>query len=231
VLPSFSLNPQQVLEQSDEAYLPSQGKMQMRMYSYENEQLKREYAFEIFFKGSDKYLLLIKNPPVMRDQAQMRTGDTIWHYLGKIRRLRRISARSLFLDTAFSQEDVMYSTLSRLYSPTNMEESTLEGVPCYVLSLVPRDKENAYARITAYVNKATFFPLKRIYYSYGGDALKELSVVRIDQQAGRTTCVEVVVKDLVRKGMSTRVVFDCIDQDAPIPDRMFTPEYLEYATR
>ncbi|MCX7656867.1 MAG: outer membrane lipoprotein-sorting protein [Treponemataceae bacterium] len=201
------------------------------MYNYENDQLKREYTFEIFFKGSDKYLLLIKNPPVMRNQAQMRLGDTIWYYLAKIRRLRRISAQSMFLDTIFTQEDVMYATLSRLYIPESMEETVVDGVICYVLTLVPRVDGNTYAKIKAYVDKNTWFPVKRIYYSYGGDPIKELTVLRIERQKDRTSFLEMVVQDLIRKGTYTKVVFDMIEQDAVISDKMFSPEYLEYVTR
>lgn len=227
----FGLTPEEVLSLSDASFVPEQAKMRMVMYNYENDEFKREYHFVVFLKGGDRYLLLFKDPPVIRQQAQLRVGDVIWHYLGKIRRMRRMSARAVFLDTVFTQEDVMYTTLSRLYAPSSMKEVTWKGKECYLLTLVPNDEGNAYARIEAYVDKATLYPVRRVYYSYGGHPIKELEVIQIRKEGSGTSYVELVVRDLVRKGMSTRVVFDEIDVTADMPDRMFTPEYLEYAAR
>lgn len=225
----YGLSGEEILIKSDSAFIPEMATMKMRMELYNNNSYIRYYEFSCFLKGNNKYLLIFKDPPIVRKRAQLRVNDVIWNYLGKINKTTKISARAMFLNSVFTQEDIMNTTLNYLYRVDKVETVKYKSIKYYKLSLISRNNNSAYYRIETFINAKNFLPLKRDYYSYSNNKIKEMEIKSIKRESGKTKSVSLIVYDTLRPGRYTKVIFYNINKDVNLPDRMFTKKYMELA--
>jgi len=227
----YSFSGEEILKNSDSTFIPVMAKLKMRLELYEGNKYKRYYEFECYLKGNRKYLLIFKNPPIVRQRAQLRVGNVIWNYLGKINKTTKMSARAMFLDSTFTQEDIMNSTLNYLYKVEKTETVTLNQTRYYKLYLKAKSKKTAYYRIITYINADSLLPLKRDYFSFSNQKIKEMKILNIIRSKGKTKEISLSVYDTLRPGRYTKVRFYDIDTGVNLPDRMFTERYMELAAR
>jgi len=134
----------------------------------------------------------------------------------------------MFLNTVFTQEDIMNSTLNRLYSVSKGEKVIIDGIDLYRIVLKPKTKNGAYKQIITYIRTKNKILYKREYYSYTDELIKELYLNRIIKRNDIITGIELTVYDLIEKGKNTRVIFSDINPDVKLNPKIFDPRYLPY---
>lgn len=225
-------SPDEVLQRSDEAYLPQSAKLRLRIETYEDG--AREYweLLDVRMGGPGEYLAVSLEPRPARGQAQLRLDETIYHYVRNVDRMRQRSAREAFRATNLNQEDVMSQLLSQFYTAERVERSTAaDGRESYVLHLEARSRRVAYGSIEAEVDAETYLPIRRRYYTHGGDPIQDLVIDEIRTEKGEVSYVEFRMIDLLQDDLYTVVTMEEIDPDAEMPDHFFTQQYMRRAVR
>jgi len=218
-----------LLKKSDDAFFPKIAKLTVIMKLYNHNKYSRFYELTCFVKGNRKYLVIFKNPPIVRRRAQLRVGDKIWFYMGKINRTSEMSAKASFSESVFTEEDVLSTSLGYYYNLERVDEVELNGIKVLKLSLKSLIKKTAYYRVESFIDSKTFLPIKRIYYSFSNHKIKELNVVEIKKKDNILQYVHMIMYDSLRKGRYTEVEFKDFEYLDNLSDRIFTKRYMEIA--
>jgi outer membrane lipoprotein-sorting protein len=131
-----------------------------------------------------------------------------------------------------SYEDTIDNdTLSARYTPTLSGSEIWSGGgvnhDCWILELAAKKKTESYPRQKLWVDKSSGDMVHCEQYALSGAKLKEYSLLRIEEQAGKRYPAEAEIKDLLRKNSSTIMRMKNIILDKPIADSIFSTRNLE----
>lgn len=148
--------------------------------------LARDYGAD-----SRKVLALLDPPEVKGttflswDYADPAREDDRWLYLPALKRVRRIMGESrndTFMGSDFTYDDLGDRSVDE-DDHRLLGEETLEGVDCWVVESVPKDKTERYTRKKIWVRKGADLPIRVEYYDKDG-LLKVLRVLKARLQDG-----------------------------------------------
>jgi len=119
--------------------------------------------------------------------------------------------------------------LGYYYNLAKTEEIVENDKKMLKLSLVSPSKETAYYKIDAYIDAETYLPIKRYYYSFSGEKIKELKIDELKKDKSGLSYVKMTMTDLLRKGVYTIVEMQNFKNNIDLNDRMFSKKYMEIA--
>jgi outer membrane lipoprotein-sorting protein len=157
-------------------------------------------------------------------------ADDRWIYLpslGKVRRVAASEGGGSFMGTDFSYDDI--SSASRgveLDTHTFLLDDVLGGSPCYVIQSVPKDSSYQYSKMIQWITKDSSITLKLELYDKRNALVKTVEMSGIKEIQGRAT-VTITKITTHAAGTSTTINMDIVKYDDPIPEIVFTTEYLE----
>lgn len=224
---TFAAEEMNILQKSDNAFFPNEAKFKFRMEDYENNKFKRYYLFNGYIKGSDRYLLVGKEPAIFKGTVQLRVGDIIFYYLKRIDKTNQVSARVAFYSSLLSQEDVMSTKLSNFYNLETYTPKQIDGNNVYMLTLIAKSKEVAYYKIVSYINSNNYLPMKREYYSFSGQKIKEMIIDDLQIMDGKLSSMKFTMYDCLRKELYSKVIISDFEYNKAIPDIFFTKTYMK----
>ena len=193
-----------------------------------------------FEGGEQRYYIYFHRPSDVRGTTFMvwrypETDDDRWIFVPAINLVRRIAAsdaRSSFVGTDFSYEDVSGRDVGaddhRL-----LREETVTGRPSYVVESEPV-RASDYARRVSWIDTATYLPLREEYYDVQGALFRVFTTdeIRDVTTGGRTipTAVRRTMEN-VKTGHRTEVTFLEIEYEVGIEDDLFTEAGLRRPPR
>ncbi len=187
--------------------------------------------------GEQKYFMYFYQPADVKDMTFMvqkhpgRDADR-WLFVPSINMVRRIAARdksSSFVGSDFSYEDVSGRNIDDDKHELVKEEK-LDNKDCYVVKSTPKAADVDYAYKTAWIDKATYLPLKEEYYDKKGDLYKTFSANEIKTIKGFPTITKRTMKNAL-SGHRTDVMFLKADYDLGIDDSLFSERFLKQPPR
>ena len=165
--------------------------------------------------------LTIENPGKDNDQ---------WIYLpslGKVRRIAASEGSGSFVGTDFSYDDI--SSADRKADLDNhkiVREEKFRDRDCYVIESVPKDANYQYSRMLQWIDKGSFVTYKIELYDRRGNQVKTLEILELKEVQGRLAAMVTKMTTLAA-GTSTSLNVLDLRYDAPIPEGVFTTNYLE----
>jgi len=143
-----------------------------------NTRLMKNKRFEIKDDG-DKSLNRFLKPGDIKGTALLtyehKVGaDDQWLYLPALKRVKRISSRNKsgsFMGSVFSYEDLASFEVEK-FTYKFIRETSLKGVPCFVIERYPVDKNSGYTRQIVYLRKDNYQFKQIDYYDRKSDILK-----------------------------------------------------------
>ena len=165
--------------------------------------------------------LTMENPGKDNDQ---------WIYLPSLKRVRRIAASEgsgSFMGTDFSYDDI--SSADRKVALDNhkiLREEKFKGGDCYVIESVPKDSGYQYSKMIQWIDKGNFVTHKVELYDKRGTQVKLLEILELKEIQGRLAPVVTKMTTLAA-GTSTSLNVGTLKYDDPIPEGVFTTNFLE----
>jgi negative regulator of sigma E activity len=95
-----------------------------------------------------------------------------------------------------------------------------------VIQSVPKDASYQYSKILQWIDKNTLITLKIDLYDKKNALVKTVEMSGLKEIQGRLTATVTTMKTHAA-GTSTVITMDIVKYDDPIPERVFTTEYLE----
>jgi hypothetical protein len=157
--------------------------------------------------------------------------DEMWIYLPALKRTRRIVTSEKgksFMSSEFSNADMTSSPLSD-FTISHLQGSGQEDLWLLESKPVSTSKADEYG----YSRKVTTLGIKDMrlrgidFYNFDGILFRTIDILGYQPLEGREGYImtEMVVKNLIN-GRSSKIKYDEIDTSQPVPDNIFTVEYL-----
>jgi len=159
------------------------------------------------------------------------SADDRWIFLpalgGEPNRIGAADGSKSFQGTDFSNDDI--SSASRnadLDTHTMIREENLNGKPCYVIQSAPKDSSYQYSKMVQWIDKETKITMKVELYNKSGVMVKLLEILKVEEVQGRLAIMSTKMVTVADK-TSTTLNVEKIEYDKPIPDSVFTREFLK----
>ena len=165
--------------------------------------------------------LTIENPGKDNDQ---------WIFLpslGKVRRIAASEGSGSFMGTDFSYDDI--SSVDRkadLDTHKTLREEKFRDKDCYVIESSPRDTNYQYSKMIQWIDKSNFVTYKIELYDKKGSQVKLLEILELREVQGRLANMVTKMTTLAA-GTSTSLNVGMLKYDDPIPEGVFTTNFLE----
>jgi len=165
--------------------------------------------------------LTIENPGKDNDQ---------WIYLpslGKVRRIAASEGSGSFMGSDFSYDDISSADRdANLDNHRILREEKYQGKDCYVIESTPKDSGYQYSKMIEWIDKDNFVTYKVELYDKKGTQVKLLEIPELKEVQGRLAPMVTKMTNLAL-GTSTSLNVSLLKYDDPIPEGVFTTNYLE----
>jgi len=165
--------------------------------------------------------LTIENPGKDNDQ---------WIFLpslGKVRRIAASEGSGSFMGTDFSYDDIASTDRKAdLDNHKILREEKYKDKDCYVIESMPRDGNYQYSKMIQWIDKGNFVTHKIELYDKRGAQVKLLEILELREVQGRLA-IMVTKMTTLAAGTSTSLNVGILKYDDPIPEGVFTTNYLE----
>ncbi|MDR0708675.1 MAG: outer membrane lipoprotein-sorting protein [Spirochaetaceae bacterium] len=211
----------------------------VRMVTTAKDGSTREQLLDQYSKddasGRSRAVIVFQRPPGVRGTRFLTLenagrGNDQWIFLpslGKVRRIASSEGSDSFMGTDFSYDDI--SSASRdadLDTHSLVREETYNGRACYVIESKPKDPSYQYSRMVQWIDKDSKISYKLELYNRRNAPVKTVEMSDIRDVQGRPT-VHVTRMTSLAERTSTTLFVDIIKYDDPIPESVFTTNYLE----
>jgi len=147
--------------------------------------------------------------------------------LGKVRRISASEGSGSFMGTDLSYDDISSSNRDvNLDTHKLLREDSFQGNPCFVIESVPLDKNYQYSKMVQWIGKDTYLPWKVELYNAKGRMIKVLETLETAEKQGYFSPMRRKMSTL-DEGTSTEIITDILKYDDPVPESVFTDNFLK----
>ena len=157
-------------------------------------------------------------------------ADDRWIFLpslGKVRRVASSEGSGSFMGTDFSYDDI--SSTSRnadLDTHTLVREEVYGGTNCYVIQSVPKDSSFQYSKMVQWITKDAYIITKIELFDKRNNHVKTAEMSGLKDIQGRKS-ITVTKMTTLGTGTFTTITNEIVKYDDPIPEQVFTTQFLE----
>src|SRR5690606_5352022 len=189
------------------------------------------------FPDGDRTLTVMLGPEGARGIAYLTmspaNGPAVEYlYVPVVRRIRKLVPAEnyqSFLDTDFSYADLGMLPLETTNELLGTE--VIDGRKAYKVQSIPTSVIQTwyYARTVTWIDAETLLPMRREFYSPAGEVFKVETFGSVSKVDGVPTPLQIRMQTLASNTSSTLDV-TAIDYDVELPDELFDPEKLRFAS-
>jgi hypothetical protein len=196
----------------------------IKTYNKQNE--ISEIKYDVWYKGHDKSLVKQSYPLTSKGNLILMNGPNMWYYKPGSANPLRITPQQKLLGSA-STADIANMGFSFDYDAKLIGTDTSAGRSCYKLDLSAKDQSKSYQKITYYVDKSNFLPIKAEFLTISGRILKTAlysdykTFIENFQTPSRMTIFE----NIFNKNIYTSIEYNTIKRKE-FPDKYFNYNYL-----
>lgn len=231
----------EIIQKSQAAFFEAgkdfQARVRMTLITRDGQQRLRELTMlrKNYPGGEQRYFIYFHSPADVAGTTFMvykypGRDDDRWIFIPAINLVNRIAARdsrSSFVGSDFTYEDVSGRDLE---ADTHrlLKEEDVNGRPSYLVESIPKSSTE-YTRKLAWIDQASFLPLKEEYYDVQGALYKHFTAEDIKEVQSASGELPTVMKRTmvdIKTGHKTDVVFERIQYNVGIGDDLFTERYL-----
>lgn len=221
--------------------------------SFEDTDLSAEYRIEkrepggavsttiatIFRRDrADRFLVLIMEPTVDKGKGYLKIGDSLWLYDPVGRSFTFTSAKERFQNSSVRNSDFKSSSYAVDYRVTASTRQKLGVFDCTVLDLQATNDEVSFPVARIWVSDGDFLVRKEEDYSLSGQLMRITAIPTYQRVGGSWVPARMVIQDQLRArtvGGKTEYERTSVTISKPsikpLPDAVYTKDYLERVSR
>ncbi len=234
-----------IMEKVDARFDGDNGTSNMEMTLIDKRGKTRVRKITTFMKdfGEDTYrILFFKSPADVKDTGFLtydyddnEKDDDQWLYLPALRKTKRIATSDKsgsFMGSDFNYSDMTSKDLED-YDFKLLKEGEVRGAKVWLIESTPRSRdvidETGYTKSVIFVRQDNYFVVRLVHWVHGGNRLKYLDVVKLEQIDGVWTGLEVTMTTKQGKKTLHKTVlkYSGVKYNQNHDDNMFTIRRLE----
>ena len=225
------LTAKEILDRVDDLWRgnSSHGKMAMTITT---ENWTRTLEIEVWSQGKDKSLLRILAPKKEQGTTTLRSGNNIWNFLPKVKRVIKLPSSmmaSSWMGSHFTNDDLVKE--SRMAEDYNFEftfQGQREGREVIEVTCWPREEAVVvWGKVVVTVARADSMPVDVVYYDE--DLKKARTMVFEDPGplGDRTLPRRLVIQPADKPKESTLIVYESMEFNLDLPEDLFSIRRLQ----
>jgi len=219
-----TLNGPEILTKVDSLRNPlASFQIDVDLISYRNQE-SEAWKMRVFGQGTEKSLVEFVDPASQKGQYLLMLNDAVWIYLPGTSRPIRISPLQRLIGEA-SNGDVARTNYSVDYNAELAGEEPVGELPCYRLELTAKDAAVSYSKVTLWVSKSNYEPVKADFYVVSGKLMKHAYFREFGILNGNRAITAIEIQDAIRPGRRTLMRYSKL-QPKELPGKMFNKNYL-----
>ena len=192
----------------------------------------RSLELKLWAVGVEKAMVKVLAPARERGKANLRLLTELWQYVPAVEHILKVApsmGKLRLLGSNVTNGDLVRSTsLSRHYEHRLLGEEKIEGALAYKIESFPKSGAPVPpGRVVTWILVSEPVQVRQEYYGPTGKRPDRVAVWKnIKREAGHTYPATLVVST-PGTGMQTQVDYGVMKFDQPIPETVFTQEYLK----
>jgi outer membrane lipoprotein-sorting protein len=184
-----------------------------------------------YSKGEKKTFTEYLSPARDKGTKMLKLENQLWIYSPATDRTIQISGhllRQSVMGSDLSYEDMMDDRkLTTTYNAKILRKDTLDSRPVYILELVAKVEDIAYAKRKIWIDSERFVPLKEELFAKSGQLLKQTVFNQVVLIEGRWFPKKILYKDMLKDGNGTLFEINQIQFNPQIPQHVFSKASLK----
>lgn len=225
--PGKSAGPEadEIVRRADAARIPDGSvTFMVSAKDYEKKEFVRETRYKVFNKGREKSLVQTEFPVRQKGRKLLMEEDNLWFYTPDTRKPARVSMQQK-LTGEISNGDLARTNFAGDYDAKIDGSEKIGGKETYRLTLTANRKGVTYSKIDYWVDKASFAPVKAVFYALSGKVLKTAQYSGLKDVLDSKCVTKLLFTDALDPSKQSIVVYSDHAR-TPIPDSVFSKESL-----
>jgi len=223
---SETLTASQILNRVDESLFPDSLIMEMKMINHDSSKRETEFIYQVKAIKDVGTLLIFKSPASEIGKKFLLKDRNIWMAIPGVSNPIRLSIRQNFMNSSFSNNDLMDTEYNDDYIPVLDDIIKLEGKDYYRIICKAKNPKVTYNKVVMIIGKDNFIPRRIEYYTRSGKLLKMLTLSDIKQLAGRPRPTKMVMRNQMEEDVYTTVIIESMEEKKNLPKSIFTLDSL-----
>ena len=225
------LSAKQILDKVDDLYRgkSSYARMTMKVVT---EHWTREMKIEGWSKGKEKSLMRILSPRKEKGTATLKSGDNIWNYLPKVKRVIKVPSSMMggsWMGSHFTNDDLIKeSRMADDYDFKVSFEGKREGVEMTEITCIPKpDAAVVWGKVVVLVRTEDLQPLTVAYYDEDMELARTMTFSQFKTMSGRLLPSVMRMVPTDKPDEFTEFSYNEIEFDIELKDSKFSLRNLQ----
>ncbi len=192
----------------------------------------RTLTIESWSKGKEKSLMRILAPKKEKGTTTLRSGNNIWNYLPKVKRVIKLPSSmmaSSWMGSHFTNDDlVKESRMADDYTFTITFRGEREGRDVGEVTCIPKpDAAVVWGKVVVTVEEESYLPISLLYYDEDLNLARTMTFTDVGPMGGRMMprLMRIIPADKPQE--STVIKYHELDFNLPLKDTMFSLRSLQ----
>ena len=192
----------------------------------------RTLTIESWSKGKQKSLMRILAPKKEKGTTTLRSGNNIWNYLPKVKRVIKLPSSmmaSSWMGSHFTNDDlVKESRMADDYTFTITFRGEREGRDVGEVTCIPKpDAAIVWGKVVVMVEEESYLPISLLYYDEDLNLARTMTFTDVGQMGGRIMprLMRIIPTDKPQE--STVIKYHEFVFNLPLKDTMFSLRSLQ----
>ena len=218
-----------LLDKADDVSRRSSSRALMRM-EVKTDRYERTVTMEAWSKGTDKSLVVIREPAKEAGVATLMVDENIWNYLPRVDKTMKVPAGMMsdgWMGSHLSNDDLVKgSRMSEDYTWT-LDDQPQGGVGNYVITLTPKPEAPVvWGKVVITVDHREV-PVSFEYYDEDGELERTMGFSDVREVDGTLVPFVMEVRPAQKPDEFTRITYLELEFDVAIDDSTFTVQALK----
>jgi outer membrane lipoprotein-sorting protein len=225
------LTAKDVLDKVDDLYRSDSSRGEMTM-AITTAHWKRSLTMEFWTKGKEQSLIRILAPKKEEGTATLRSGNEIWNYLPKVKRVIKLPSSMMsasWMGSHFSNDDLVKE--SRFVDDYEFEisfQGLREGKEVVEITCTPKPQAPVvWGRVVVTVDRENLLPMVTRYYDEELQLARSMAFCDRKILGGRMLPASLTVVPADKPDEKTEVTYDRITFDLRLSDDVFSLRNLQ----
>ncbi len=225
------LSARQILDRVDDLYRGESSHGQLSM-TVTTAHWQRTLEIEFWSKGKDESLFRILAPRKEEGTATLRSGNDIWNYLPRVKRVIKLPSSMMsesWMGSHFTNDDLIKETrMADDYSYQVTFEGERSGRQVIELSCQPRPQAAVvWGKVVVTVDAGRYLPLETRYFDEDQALSRVLTFADVAVLGGRELPTRLTVVPSDKPGESTVIHYEKLAFDVPLGEDFFSLRTLQ----
>jgi outer membrane lipoprotein-sorting protein len=194
----------------------------------------REMTLKVWTRGRSDALILVQSPVKDKGIAYLRKSKEVWNWIPTIERNIKLPPSMMsqsWMGTDFTNDDlVKEASIVEDYTHTLLGQEPVDGRSCHKIRMVPRPEAAVvWGQVILWIDRQEGMILHAEYYDEDGGLVNTLHASDIRMLGGRLLPAKLEMRPADKKGEMTLMMYHSVTFDQPLPDRIFTTQYMSKA--